>query len=110
VVSAGGGHSPLWRQILADTLGIELVTVSVTQGAVYGAALLAAVGTGIYASARKACVTTIRTLEHTLPLEEHRHLYNRYYAIYRSLYGALKPAYDEIEATMAIYPDATVLS
>lgn len=57
-----------------------------------------------------ACDTPLRTLEHTLPLEEHQHLYNRYYAIYHSLYGALKPAYDETAATLAIYPDATALS
>jgi len=109
-VSGGGARSPLWRQILADTLGIELVTVNVTEGAAYGAALLAAVGTGMYTSVGKACETTIRILEHTLPLEEHQPLYNRYYAIYRSLYGALKPAYDETAATLAIYPDATMLS
>lgn len=109
-VSGGGARSPLWRQILADILGIELVTVNVTEGAAYGAALLAAVGAGIYTSVEEACETTVHILEQTSPLEEHQSLYNRYYAIYRSLYEALKPGYDEIAATLAIYPDATTLS
>ncbi len=38
--SGGGTASPLWRQILADVLGAELATVSTTEGAAYGAALL----------------------------------------------------------------------
>jgi xylulokinase len=100
-VSGGGARSPLWRQILADILGIELVTVNVTEGAAYGAALLAAVGAGIYTSVEEACETTVHILEQTSPLEEHQPLYDHYYAIYRSLYGALKPAYGEIAATLA---------
>jgi len=106
-VSGGGARSPLWRQILADILGIELITLKVNEGAAYGAALLAAVGAGIYTSVEEACESSICTLEQTLPLEEHLPLYNRYYTIYRSLYRALKPAYDEVAATLAIYPDAT---
>ncbi|HMR64054.1 MAG TPA: xylulokinase, partial [Anaerolineae bacterium] len=39
-VSGGGAKSPLWRQILADVLAVELVTVNTTEGAAYGAALL----------------------------------------------------------------------
>jgi len=109
-LSGGGARSPLWRQILADILGIELVTVNVTEGAAYGAALLAAVGAGIYTSVEEACETTVRILEHTSPLEEHKPLYDHYYAIYRSLYGALKPAYNDIAATLATYPAATTLS
>src|SRR3954470_17006248 len=42
--SGGGTASELWRQILADVLGAEIATVKTTEGAAYGAALLAAVG------------------------------------------------------------------
>ncbi len=44
--SGGGARSPLWRQIQADVFGAELVLVNVTEGAAYGAALLAGVGAG----------------------------------------------------------------
>ena len=40
--SGGGTASALWRQILADVLQAEIATVSTTEGAAYGAALLAA--------------------------------------------------------------------
>jgi xylulokinase len=43
-VTGGGARSPLWMQILADVLGVELVTVSSKEGAAYGAAVLAAAG------------------------------------------------------------------
>ena len=47
-VSGGGARSALWRQILADVFNTEIVTVNVTEGAAFGAALLAGVGAGIY--------------------------------------------------------------
>ena len=53
-VSGGGAKSPLWRQILADVLNAELVTINTTEGAAYGAALLAGVGAGVYGSVAEA--------------------------------------------------------
>ena len=46
LASGGGTASPLWRQILADVLDAEIATVNTTEGAAFGAALLAAVGAG----------------------------------------------------------------
>ena len=42
--SGGGLASPLWRQILADVLEAEIATVNTTEGAAFGAALLADAG------------------------------------------------------------------
>jgi xylulokinase len=44
--SGGGTKGALWRQILASVLEAELVTVNTTEGAAFGAALLAGVGAG----------------------------------------------------------------
>ena len=41
---AAARRAPLWRQILANVLGLPMVTVNSTEGAAYGAALLAGVG------------------------------------------------------------------
>ena len=49
-LSGGGAKSPIWRQILADVLGQDLVTVNTTEGGAFGAALLAGVGAGIVAA------------------------------------------------------------
>jgi len=40
-VTGGGARSKLWRQIMADVFDAEVVTLKVTEGAAYGAALQA---------------------------------------------------------------------
>lgn len=86
-VSGGGARSPLWRQILADLLGAELVTVNTTEGAAYGAALLAGVGVGAWADVPSACQSVIRLTGSTRPQEN---VYETHYANYQRLYPALK--------------------
>ncbi|HEX7974793.1 MAG TPA: xylulokinase, partial [Anaerolineales bacterium] len=83
--SGGGAKSSLWRQILADVLDTELVTVNTTEGAAFGAALLAAVGAGLYPDVPTACEATIRITGSTSPsteVETYRQFYPRYQALY----------------------------
>lgn len=93
-VSGGGAKSPLWRQIMADVLGAELVTVNTTEGAAYGAALLAAVGAGFYSTVDEACQATIQITGRTSPGAAAA-AYTQLYPLYRALYPALR---DEFRA------------
>jgi xylulokinase len=95
-VSGGGARSPLWRQILADVFGCELVTVNTTEGAAYGAALLAAVGAGEFSSVEAACQTAIQVTGSTLPVEGQVKAYERLYPLYRALYPALASSFENI--------------
>ncbi len=95
-VSGGGARSLLWRQILADVLDAELVIVNTTEGAAYGAALLAGVGTGAWDSVDSACAATVRQTGATAPIPENVQAYQRWYAIYRKLYPALKDISHEL--------------
>ncbi len=52
-VSGGGARSQLWLQILADVFDAELATVPTSEGAAYGAALLAGVGVRSLAGYRR---------------------------------------------------------
>ena len=88
-VSGGGARSPLWRQILADVLGSELVTVNTTEGAAFGAALLAGVGAGIWPDGETACRETVRVTGSTRPDAGAMAVYERAYGVYRGLYPAL---------------------
>jgi xylulokinase len=88
-VSGGGAQSPLWRQIIADVLGAELRTVNTTEGAAYGAAMLAAVGAGFYESVPAACERMIALTGRTVPLAPNVEAYRAYYELYRELYPAL---------------------
>ena len=89
-VSGGGARSRLWRQILADVFNVELVTVNTTEGAAYGAALLAGVGAGIWQDVDTACQSTVKLTGSTRPDEKSAQAYEEYYAHYRALYPALK--------------------
>jgi xylulokinase len=89
-ISGGGARSLLWRQILADVFGAELVTVNTTEGAAYGAALLAGVGAGLWPDVDSACQATVRLTGSTVPQPAQQAAYEKYYALYRQLYPALK--------------------
>lgn len=89
--TGGGAKSPLWRQIIADVLGVELVTTNATEGPAFGAALLAGVASGVYASVPQACEQTVRVVERTEPQPQYKQVYEQAYEVYRALYPALKP-------------------
>ena len=91
-VTGGGARSPLWRQILADVFGAEIVTVNAEEGAAYGAALLAATGAGAYRSVESACDATIQITGTTSPGENQK-VYETLYPLYRGLYPALGPTF-----------------
>jgi xylulokinase len=89
-VSGGGAKSALWRQIMADVMNAELVTVNTTEGAAYGAALLAGVGVGNWADVDAACQAGVKVTGSTAPQTEIVGQYEPVYAQYRQLYPALK--------------------
>ncbi|MFM8323070.1 MAG: xylulokinase [Chloroflexota bacterium] len=95
-VSGGGARSPLWRQILSDVMNAELITVNTTEGAAFGAALLAGVGSGVWSSVPEACSAVIHPTSRTTPNPAVVDAYAQAYPIYQSLYFALKPAFDQI--------------
>jgi len=92
-VSGGGARSALWRQILADVFGAELVTVNTTEGAAYGAALLAAVGAGVWTDVSEACRAVIRTTGSNQPDPKAHARYREIYPLYQQAYPALKPIF-----------------
>jgi xylulokinase len=89
--TGGGAKSSLWRQILADVLGTELVITNAAEGPAFGAALLAGVASGVYHSIQEACQQTIHVTQHTKPRPETATAYAQAYETYRALYPALKP-------------------
>ncbi|HEY7730652.1 MAG TPA: xylulokinase, partial [Gaiellaceae bacterium] len=94
-VSGGGVKSGLWRQILADVIGATLVSTNSTEGAAYGAALLASVGAGVYPDVQTACKQTIRTSDATEPGAQSSD-YAHAYELYGGLYPALKETFTRI--------------
>jgi xylulokinase len=91
--SGGGTKGALWRQILASVLEAELVTVNTTEGAAYGAALLAGVGARAWTDVESACKTVIKLTGSTMPDPAQVEAYRKAYPLYRELYPALKSSF-----------------
>jgi xylulokinase len=86
--SGGGLASPLWRQILADVLGAQLAAPATTEGAAYGAAILATVAAEWFSTVEDA----VAALVSSTPVAEpglSAALYEAHYSRYRELYPAL---------------------
>ena len=86
----GGARSPLWRQMQADIFGTPAATLRETGGPAYGAAILAAVGAGMFDSIREATDQWVSISETVEPDPGRVRLYDELYHRYRDLYPALK--------------------
>jgi len=95
-VSGGGARSPFWRQILADIMDVELVTLNTSEGAALGAALLAGVGVQVWGSVAESCAAVIHTSDRTTPNPAAVQVYQQAYPLYQGLYPALKPTSDAL--------------
>jgi xylulokinase len=91
IASGGAMRSPVWRQILADVIGVPLDLVEGENHACSGAALMAGVGCGIYPSlseARKLLPAPISGVIPNLPCQEkYEQLYQHYQQTVEALYG-----------------------
>jgi xylulokinase len=86
--TGGGTRNRFWRQLLADVLGRPIVRTVVDEGPAYGAALLAGVAAGTFASVEEACASIEISPDVCEPDQQRKRLYDEYYAAYRSLYPA----------------------
>ena len=95
--SGGGARSLVWRQILADVFGKRVARLQTQEGSAYGAALLAMVGTGEYASVPEACAATIKEADSVEPRAAESEFYARAHGVYRDLYPALRPLFGRMD-------------
>jgi xylulokinase len=88
--SGGGTKSALWRQVVADVLGVPLRTTQTAEGAAYGAAVLAGVGAGWAADVATLAERLVRVGDDaTTPAPDDA--LDTAYAEFRALYPALAP-------------------
>lgn len=92
-ICGGGAKSELWRTVVANVFGIPVDTVCTEKGPSYGAALLAMVGCGEYASVEAACEKCVSLRSAVLPDEKLVKPYEKGYNVYRSLYPAMKDVF-----------------
>ena len=95
VAVGGGARSLFWRQMQADVLGVPVVTVGPSGGAPYGAAILAATGSGAFATVPEACIEWINPLDRLEPNGKLHDAYQNAYGRYVKLYPRLKDHFAE---------------
>ena len=91
-IIGGGAKGKLWRQIVADVLGVSLEKVKVDDSS-FGSAMLAAVGIGWFASYAEAAETCIEIDSVTTPIAENVALYEKLFTRYKAIHDALAPIY-----------------
>jgi xylulokinase len=95
-IVGGGAKGVLWRQIKADVTGLPVRVPTSVETTATGAAILAAVGSGVHptvASAVDAFVSYQPEEQHPDPERQAR--YDDAYRRYRELYFALKPVFEQ---------------
>jgi len=88
-VTNGGSRSKLWKQIVADVLGLPLESIVRHPGSSLGAAFAAGMGVGAFDDWSEI-ERFVEVDERIEPNEENRLRYQELYGIYRSIYPALR--------------------
>jgi xylulokinase len=89
-LGGGGARSPLWRQIQADAYGQDVEVVEADEGAAFGAAILAAVGAGMWPSVDAACDSVVRVVQCISPIAANVSVMSAAGNAYRRIYPAMK--------------------
>jgi xylulokinase len=93
-IVGGGAKGPLWRQIKADVAGLPVRVPESVETTATGAAILAAVGSGVHPTVAEAvsAFVSFRPEEHE-PDTDTRDAYDEAYQRYREVYFALRPVF-----------------
>ena len=94
-MSNGGARSDLWRQIVADVIGMDAVYVKDHPGSSLGAAFLAGKATGLFEDWNEMEKFTRDKMEVKHDTDVHG-IYEGYYRLYRELYERLKDFFVEL--------------
>jgi xylulokinase len=98
IISSGGAaKSALWRQIQADILGMPVYTTKTKEEACQGAAILAAVGCGLFRNVPEACRAIVRVNDRpTEPVPDNMKIYGERQIVFAELYQRIKDLYPKI--------------
>ena len=95
-IFGGGAKNKMWLSMLANILDITLQELNIDEGPAYGAAILAGVGVGAFASIDEACNEFIKTTNSIEPNAQEVALYNDKYAKFAKIYPTLKELFKQV--------------
>ena len=89
-ICGGGAKSPLWRKIIANVMHMKVDIIESEEGPGYGAAILAAVGCGIFSTVEEAAANLVKVTATEEPDEELVEKYEERYQKFRRYHPLLK--------------------
>lgn len=95
-ICGGGAKSDIWLKIIANVLNINVQKIEIEEGPALGAAILAAVGCGEFASIEDAVNKIVKVVEVIKPDPEIVSNYNLAYEKFRKIYPSVKSLYTEL--------------
>jgi xylulokinase len=95
-VNGGGAKSRLWCEIIADVLNVTVIKLNTNEGPAYGAAILAAVGSGLFDSVEAACSSFMKITESIEANKFNVELYNKKYEKFKQIYPAAKELFRKL--------------
>ena len=93
-IIGGGAKGTLWRQIVADVLGMKLEKAKVDDSS-FGTAMLAAVGAGWFSDYAEAAEKCTQVDSVSVPDPENHEIYEKLFKKYKAVHDALAPVYWE---------------
>lgn len=96
MLCGGGAKSRFWGQMISNVYGLPIVTPESNEGAALGAAILGGCAAGVYSSVEEGCEKTVRAGKRIAPDPADHERYLNGYAVYRSLYPALRQSFADL--------------
>ena len=96
-ICGGGAKSPLWCKMIANILNLKVDKIESEEGPALGAAMLAAVGCGVYGSVEEIAEKMVKVVDTIEPDPAIAAKYDEKYAQFKQIYPALKPVFDVIK-------------
>ena len=96
-ICGGGAKSPLWRKIITNVMNLEVERIASEEGPGLGAAILAMVGSGGYASVEEAVKAVVKVKDSEFPDPKLVSLYEEKYRVFRTLYPNCRPVFESIK-------------
>lgn len=88
-LAGGATKSPLWCQIQADVYGTPTTVLREGECAVLGAAILGAVGAGVYKDVAEGVAKTVHVVDRYEPDADNHERYTELFGVFKAAYRAL---------------------
>lgn len=95
-ICGGGAKSTLWRKMIANILNLKVDIIESEEGPGYGAAILAAVGCGVFPDVQTAAKNLVHVIDTIEPEKELVQKYEKCYQKFCQIYPTVKTLYQKL--------------